>query len=103
MVEGGHTPSAVLRKVSIPIVSRAKCQAIYGTSSITNDMICAAVDEGGKDSCQGDSGGPLIDASNGVLIGVVSWGYQCARAGYPGAYARVGYFVDWINNNKWTS
>lgn len=103
MVSGGKTPSAVLRKVSLPIVSRTKCRAIYGASAITNDMICAGVDEGDKDSCQGDSGGPFIDASTGVLIGVISWGFNCATAGYPGAYARVGYFVDWINNNKWTS
>lgn len=43
---------------------------------------------------QGDSGGPMVtagdsQASHMVQIGVVSWGYGCAAAGYPGVYARV--------------
>ena len=45
---------------------------------------------GGKDTCQGDSGGGLYVYENSgiilhqVISGIVSYGYGCARKGYPG-------------------
>jgi secreted trypsin-like serine protease len=53
-------------------------------------MICAA--SPGKDSCKADSGGPLtIDRGKGFteLVGIVSWGRDCALQNYPGVYANV--------------
>jgi secreted trypsin-like serine protease len=85
-------------KVEVPYVDEKTCEDDYTGYTISEKMICAG--EKGKDSCQGDSGGPLVayDENNSpVLVGVVSWGIGCAYEGYPGVYARVSAFVDWIN------
>jgi len=99
----GGSISATLLEVDVPIMSNEECygdDTYYTPGEITDDMICAGLVEGGIDACQGDSGGPLVYDDNGnyVLIGVVSWGYGCASPGYPGVYARVTYFLDWINS-----
>ena len=51
--------------------------------------------QGGKDTCGGDSGGPLV--CDDEVVGVVSFGYKCAEAGYPGIYAKAPRFKDWID------
>lgn len=92
--ESGNSPS-MLQVVSVPIINRGRCQNAYtGFANVTERMICAGVEEGGKDSCQGDSGGPL--SSNGILYGIVSWGYGCARPRYPGVYTNVALLRSWI-------
>lgn len=86
-----------LQEVSVPVVSHASCNQAYD-GVITGNMLCASFQQGGRDSCQGDSGGPLV-AANGnqwQQVGVVSFGFGCASAKYPGVYARVSEFVDWI-------
>ncbi|XP_055610448.1 venom protease-like [Uranotaenia lowii] len=69
-----------------------------------NTVLCAGFPEGGRDSCQGDSGGPLMLPQlsyNGQyyyynLIGIISYGYECAKAGFPGVYVKVGPYIPWI-------
>lgn len=96
--EGGFS-SPTLREVNIPIVSNAICKDAYST--LTDNMICAGTNEGGKDSCQGDSGGPLhVSGSGGTpweQAGIVSFGIGCARENYFGVYTRVSRYRDWID------
>jgi hypothetical protein len=88
----GGQAAADLLEVTVPVVSTAICNAAPAyPGAITNNMICAGLKAGGKDSCQGDSGGPLIATVNNkaTLIAAVSWGQGCASPDKYGVYARV--------------
>jgi trypsin len=100
LFSGGPCCPETLQYVTLNVTTNAFCAAAYPGETITDDMICASDNNGGRerDSCQGDSGGPLtIKSSDGKfsLIGIVSWGYGCA-SGWPGVYGRVTEFLDWI-------
>ncbi|XP_017769480.1 PREDICTED: trypsin-7-like [Nicrophorus vespilloides] len=94
--EGGGSPSQ-LQAVHVRIISVATCKSAYGSAAITDRMICAGYTNGGMDACQGDSGGPLV--VDGQLIGVVSWGYGCARPNYPGVYSSVPNLRNFITDS----
>ncbi|KAK3553188.1 hypothetical protein QTP86_031765 [Hemibagrus guttatus] len=88
-----------LQEVQVPIVGNRKCNCLYGVGEITDNMVCAGLLQGGKDSCQGDSGGPLVvkQGSQWIQAGIVSFGNECAVANFPGVYTRVSRYQDWIN------
>merc|ERR1711881_255812 len=97
---GGSSPDKLM-EVTVPLVPLAKCARQNSMSASWKKVLCAGLDQGGKDSCQGDSGGPLVAQLNGkwMIAGVVSWGQGCARAGKPGVYTHVSHYIDWINQN----
>lgn len=52
LTEGGSI-SDTLQEVTVPIMSNAQCRKTgYGEKRITDNMLCAGIPEGGKDSCQ---------------------------------------------------
>lgn len=60
-------------------------------------MLCASSMNGKIDACNGDSGGPLVTRTGKrVLVGVVSFGYECGSKEYPGVYSRVSRYAKWI-------
>ncbi|MFI8895152.1 S1 family peptidase [Streptomyces paradoxus] len=86
----GEYPDS-LRAARVRVLPDALCEEAYpggmdGAYDATS-MLCAGEAAGGRDACQGDSGGPLV--AQGRLIGLVSWGIGCGRAGNPGVYMRV--------------
>jgi trypsin len=92
--DGGASPSQ-LHQVLVNVMDYDECDSAYWEyGGITTRMFCAGVPAGGKDSCNGDSGGPLV--ANGKLHGIVSWGDECARAGFPGVYANVAVLKSWV-------
>lgn len=94
---GSGTYASVLRSARVRVLPDGDCARAYpggqeGTYK-TSAMVCAGDPAGGRDACQGDSGGPLV--ARGRLIGLVSWGSGCGRAGSPGVYTRVSAALEW--------
>ncbi|KAK2820323.1 hypothetical protein Q5P01_023282 [Channa striata] len=101
-VEGDSLPHPqTLQEVEVPVVGNRQCDFLYGGSAITDNMICAGVLSGGKDSCQGDSGGPMVSTQGSVWVqsGIVSFGLGCARPNLPGVYTRVSRYQSWIKSH----
>ena len=98
--------SQLLRTIRLPYSEQDVCHAQYADIGwlVPDGAICAGFRSGGFDSCQGDSGGGLYFqfSHNGgslgepILVGVVSWGKNCAEAGFPGVYTDVLKYMTWI-------
>ncbi|MFD7131595.1 S1 family serine peptidase [Streptomyces sp. NPDC059894] len=91
-----------LRAARVHVLADSLCEAAYPGPTdgryVARTMVCAGEARGGRDACQGDSGGPLV--AQGRLVGLVSWGSGCGRAGSPGVYTRVS---DLVRTLHWST
>lgn len=91
-----------LQKADVTVWPTDRCQQMYQRNGgqqlqLGRGQICAGRPEGGVDACWADSGGPLIGGQRrDVVIGVVSTGIGCGRAGLPGIYTDVREYARWI-------
>ncbi len=96
--EGGGQQRYLL-KAQVPFISDSQCQSAY-SELVPSEEICAGNwSSGGVDTCQGDSGGPMFRRDNNnawIQVGIVSWGYGCARPENPGVYTQVSTFASAI-------
>uniref|UniRef100_A0A8B9PX85 Serine protease 55 n=1 Tax=Apteryx owenii TaxID=8824 RepID=A0A8B9PX85_APTOW len=90
--------SQVLQKVEMKLISREQC--LEWIPQLADSMLCAGLEEGGKDACQGDSGGALVCTYGNTMkwfaVGIVSWGEGCGEKQSPGIYTDVYSYLDWI-------
>ncbi|KAL5342704.1 trypsin-like cysteine/serine peptidase domain-containing protein [Aspergillus crustosus] len=97
VVQGGSSLPTNLQVATVHVVGRDECRELYeDQGNVTESMLCAGEQAGGKDACQGDSGGPLVDVASRSQVGIVSWGSGCGQAGRYGVYADTAFFRDWI-------
>ncbi|MFE9023636.1 serine protease [Streptomyces sp. NPDC007808] len=101
-ITGAGDYARSLRAARVRVLSDALCKEAYPGGGdgryLADSMVCAGEPQGGRDACQGDSGGPLV--AQGKLIGLVSWGSGCGRAGSPGVYTRVS---EVVRSLRWRS
>lgn len=99
----GNFPTR-LQEVDVPVVDLAVANASAAyANTLTENMLPAGFEAGGKDSCSGDSGGPLMVPSplapGWMQAGVVSFGAGCAVPDVYGIYTRIGNFRDFITGH----
>lgn len=108
-LETAGRTSPVLQKGILSPVEVSDCNESYSRApqisvTIQADQVCAISTSGKTDACQGDSGGPiqiLSPASNVYfVVGVTSFGRGCGGT-FPGVYARVYSYIDWIEKIVW--
>uniref|UniRef100_T1J7P7 Peptidase S1 domain-containing protein n=1 Tax=Strigamia maritima TaxID=126957 RepID=T1J7P7_STRMM len=90
------TNIGLLKQVELPVINQSICNEIH-KNTLSDSMFCAG-GQSGHDSCQGDSGGPAVVNYFGrwKLLGIVSWGDECAVEDKPGVYTKVSHFIPWI-------
>jgi secreted trypsin-like serine protease len=79
-----------MRQASVPVVSDARAEKVYGRAFVPALMVAAG--KTGVDTCVGDSGGPVFAVTPGGArqIGITSFGAaRCGSRGIPGVYTEV--------------
>ncbi|XP_060725393.1 complement C1r-A subcomponent-like [Tachysurus vachellii] len=105
---GGFQVADELMYVDVPSVDQHTCRASFEKERrinnqiphVTDNMFCAGLSGGGKDSCFGDSGSAFVVREKDVYsaVGIVSWGlHLCGSQGTYGVYTKVSQYLDWIN------
>ncbi|XP_076276162.1 uncharacterized protein LOC143207041 [Lasioglossum baleicum] len=104
LFEIGRIFPDTLQEVQLPVISTEECRRktlFLPLYRITVGMLCAGIQNGGRDACLGDSGGPLVCSGSDnkyTLHGITSNGYGCARPGRPGVYTKVHHYLPWIQH-----
>jgi len=103
----GGSFQTIQNKVDVPLMDSRDCQSRMKQAlgrdagrnfQLSESEVCAGGEEG-KDACDGDGGAPLVCQSKDNrwnVVGLVTWGVDCARRGVPGVYANVYNMLDFI-------
>ncbi|KAG3179799.1 hypothetical protein PC128_g15813 [Phytophthora cactorum] len=94
---GGESQDAhELQCADVQLMSNEECSKV----TFVDDTRMCSHPVGNQCSCTGDYGGPLIveRPEGDVLVGMVSWGDDCKKPGYPSYYSRIMVGRDWIES-----
>ncbi|KAL3664586.1 hypothetical protein V7S43_010336 [Phytophthora oleae] len=93
---GADTMAYELMRQDVQLMSNANCMK---ETNVDESMLCSSGSVN-ETSCTGDYGGPVVvERPNGdVVVGLVSWGGDCGKPGYPSIYSRVSSARTWIES-----
>lgn len=91
--------SRMLLSTQVPLLSRQRSSQQLGFNVAADQIGASFLGQPNSDSCYGDSGGPLVVedvTGQPVLVGVVSWGFECGSSRYPGMYTMPAAHLNWM-------
>lgn len=91
--------SNLLHEDYVEIWKDSECLEVYRRIPLDKEtQLCAGSRRTGDDPCWATAGGPLLRffGERFYVLGLLSGGYLCSSAGYPGVYTRVSSHLDWI-------
>lgn len=94
----------MLQQANVTLYSREQCNSWYEgllMQNLSHSNGCAGHYDGDVDACNGDSGGPLFVRTSddmNILVGITSWGIDCAVRGYPGVYTIVSSQIGFLQS-----
>ncbi|XP_037293313.1 chymotrypsin-2 [Manduca sexta] len=106
-IRTGGAISPSLLEIIVPTISGSACVASAIQAGIDLNMRPPPVEPHielctfhgpNVGTCNGDSGSALARLDNGQQIGVVSWGFPCARGG-PDMFVRVSAYQSWLQQS----
>ncbi|KAG7302391.1 hypothetical protein JYU34_013921 [Plutella xylostella] len=99
--------SSRLLELTLTTIDGEECKEKVAQASVDFDIPAPAIEPHlelcvfhslNRGLCSGDSGSPLVRTDIGGQVGIVSWGFPCAR-GAPDMFARISAFRDFIEKN----
>jgi len=104
-----------LFKTELTLSSRAECNGRFNTyrdavqddtlprNPVGETMMCAGRLDRSSGPCNGDSGGPLLvwTGSEYAVVGLTSWGINCAYPGVDDVFTNATYFSKDIETAMW--
>ncbi|KAF5272647.1 hypothetical protein FQR65_LT04889 [Abscondita terminalis] len=95
-INGNHATN--LQFLSTTIINHEECKILQLPQymDFVKEFNICGTNQFGYGVCNEDSGGPLV--VNGKQVGVVSWSDECG-GGRGDIYAKVSYYINWINDS----
>ncbi|CAH0485650.1 unnamed protein product [Peronospora farinosa] len=85
-----------LFRSNVQLMSNSNCAK---ETKVTESLLCSR-GAASQTSCSGEYSGPVVveRSSGDVIVGLVTWGDDCDKPGYPSIYSRVSIARAWIDS-----